>query len=184
MASLTALTPAQDLTPITIGGVTLSEEVPEAIAALMPYAGQTKALSAALKEAHGLALPGPNRMTKSDSHRATWSGLDQAFLIGPPPASELATHSAVVDQSDAWVVLTLEGKGVEDVLARLTPIDLRGGSFKRGHAARSLLGHMNAVFARDAVDRITIMVFRSMAQTAVHELEEAMKGVAARASAN
>ena len=79
-------------------------------------------------------------------------------------------------------MLRLEGAGVEEVLARLTPLDLNPGMFKRGHAARSLLGHMNMVIARVGAEAFEIMVFRSMTKTAVHELEEAMKSIAARAA--
>ncbi|MBC6437641.1 MAG: sarcosine oxidase subunit gamma [Rhodobacteraceae bacterium] len=180
MASLIARFPAHGFLPVRHGDVILSEEIPEAITALMPYRGQSRALSAAMKAAHGVAFPGPNRSTQKLPAQAVWTGMDQAFLIGVPADATLSTHAALVDQGDAWAVLTLDGAGVEDVLARLTPLDLRMSVFKHSHAARSLLGHMNAVFIRDGTRRFTIMVFRSMAKTACRELEEAMRGVAAR----
>ena len=86
----------------------------------------------------------------------------------------------MTDQSDGWAVMRLEGAGARDVLARLCPLDLRAPVFKRGHTARSLLGHMNASITRVGVNAFEIMVFRSMANTAVHELNEAMKSVAAQ----
>ena len=66
------------------------------------------------------------------------------------------------------------------VLARLTPLDLRGSVFKTGHAARSTLGHMNCVFMRTGAARYQMMVFRSMTQTAVHEITRAMQSVTAQ----
>lgn len=103
-------------------------------------------------------------------------------MVGKALDATLARHAALTDQSDGWAVFSLQGQGVEDVLARLTPLDLNRGVFKRGHAARSLLGHMSAIFLRTGENAFQIMVFRSMARTAVHELEVAMKAVAARAA--
>ena len=181
MANLIAKSPADGLLPLEIGGLMLSEDSPAAITAVMPFAGQVKPLSAALKAAHGMAFPGPNRVTGSGEVKAYWSGMDQAFLIGTAPDRSLAPHAALVDQTDAWAVLNIQGAEVEAVLARLTPLDLNPSVFKRGHAARSLLGHMSALIARSGAQSFTILVFRSMAATAVHELALAMKAVAARA---
>jgi len=101
-------------------------------------------------------------------------------VVGKAVDASVARHAALTDQSDAWAVFSLQGHGVEDVLARLTPLDLNRAVFKRGHAARSLLGHMSAVILRTGENTFEIMVFRSMARTAVHELETAMRAVAAR----
>jgi sarcosine oxidase subunit gamma len=57
---------------------------------------------------------------------------------------------------------------------------LREASFKRGHAARSLIGHMHGSVVRLGEDRFLLMVFRSMAATLVHEVVEAMEIVTAR----
>jgi len=78
--------------------------------------------------------------------------------------------------------LALEGAGVGDVLARLVPLDMSEAVFPVGGAKRSSLGHMAAVFLRPSATRVEILVFRSMAKTAVHELDRAMKAVAARAA--
>ncbi|WP_238475703.1 sarcosine oxidase subunit gamma [Rhodophyticola sp. CCM32] len=182
MASLIAKPAASGLLPRQIGTVTLSEETPGAITALMPYAGQTRATSTALKTAHGLNFPGPNRSTRGENITACWSGMDQAFLIGGAPDPALAATAALVDQTDAWAVLRLEGKDAAATLARLTPLDLRSAVFKRGHTARSLIGHMSVLITRTGAQGFTILIFRSMAATAVHELETAMTGIAARAA--
>jgi sarcosine oxidase subunit gamma len=139
-----------------------------------------KKASDALKSSHGCAMPAPGRATGKDGARAIWTGLGQAFLVGPVPQAELSGTCTLTDQSDAWAVLRLEGEKAIEVLARLTPLDLRPAHFKRGHTARSLLGHMTASFTRIGANSWMIMVFRSMADTAVHELTDAMQGVAAR----
>ena len=45
---------------------------------------------------------------------------------------------------------------------------------------RTLLGHMTASITRVDATTYDLMVFRSMAQTLVHDLTRAMKGIAAR----
>lgn len=177
MASLVEMTPCRGMAPKTIGTVTLSEVLPGAITSLSPLKCASLKV---LKQAHGLAFPAPGRATGKAGKRVIWTGRNQAILIGPEPAPELAQAFAMTDQSDAWAVLRLDGTGWRDVLARLTPLDLREGVFKRGHTARSQLGHMNMSLTRTGTETVEIMVFRSMAQTAVHELTQAMTGVAAR----
>lgn len=183
MAELLPKTPCDGLLPLTCGNVTLSECVPQRITALMPYAGQTAALSDALMAAHGVAFPAPGRMTAQKGASMVWTGLDQAMLLGPEPAVDLAALAAIVDQSDAWAMVQLDGAGAEHVLARLVPLDLRISVFKQGHTARSLLGHMNVSITRTDTQAFRIMAFRSMAATLVHDLHTAMSSVGARSQA-
>lgn len=180
MAELIAKSPCEGLLPLSIGGVTLSEAAPGVLTSVAPYAGQEPALSVALKDAHGMAFPAPNRTTGRASARMIWLSRGQAMLVGPAPDPALAAHGALTDQSDAWAVVTLEGEGAVDVLARLVPLDLRAGAFKRGHTARTDLMHMMASLTRLGENAFQIMVFRSMAETLVHDLKTAMEGVAAR----
>lgn len=177
MASLVAKSPCAGLVPFSAGKVTLDELDVGAITSLSPLAG---ADLTALRAAHGMAFPGVGRATGKAGVRVIWTGRGQAFLIGPDPDSTLAGHFALTDQSDAWAVLRLDGAGATDVLARLCPLDLRNAVFKRGHTARSMIGHMNASITRVGVQAFDLMVFRSMAATAVHELSVAMKSVAAQ----
>ena len=179
MGNLIAKSPCDGLVPVEAGGLRLSEVIYEAITSVAPLKGQEAKVSKALKLAIGAVMPAPNRATGKAGARVVWSGLGQALVLGPAVAPEGA---AVTDQSDAWVCLALEGAGVAAVLARLTPLDLRDSQFKRGHAARSLLGHMNCLFLRSGAARYEMLVFRSMAQTAVHELTRAMQSVTSQTS--
>lgn len=175
MADLIEKTAATGLLPVTHGTLTLSETVTP-LTSVMPFKGRDKSVRATLG-----AWPATGRAVKSPHGPVLWSGRGQAFVCGVAPDG-LDTVAAVTDQSDAWCVLVLEGDGLEGALARLTPLDLNPAVFKRGNTARSLLGHMNALFHRVSAKRIEILVFRSMAKTAVHELEHAMKSIAARQS--
>ncbi len=147
------------------------------ITSVAPFKGRRQEVSKALKAAIGTGLPAANRVIGNSAIRVVWSGLDQAFVLG---ASVAPAGAAVTDQSDAWACLALSGQGSVDVLARLTPLDLRERRFRRGHAARSLLGQMPCVFLRPGALRYELLVFRSMAGTAVQELACAMEDATAK----
>jgi sarcosine oxidase subunit gamma len=162
--------------------LTLSEVDPGRLTALMPFKGQADALSAALVAAHGVAFPAPGRVTEGDGVLCGWTGRGQAFLAGPAPDEGLSRFASVTDQSDAWAVVELTGDGVEEVLARLVPIDLRPASFPEGSAARTLCQHMTVTIWRTG-QGLRIMGFRSMARTLAHEIADAMASVVARQAA-
>ena len=139
MGSLIARTPLAGLGPLTHGTCVLTEQADGPITSLAPMPGRADALSKAMQKAHGLPFPAPNRMVQKGPARVLWSGRDQAFLIGVPPAAALATH-----------------------------------------AARSQLQHVMLLIARSGPQVFGLMVMRSFAVTAWHEVSEAMKSVAAR----
>ena len=178
MADLTATTPCAGLLPLTIGAQTLDEEVFDAITSVAPFRGQAKSVSAALKAQMGAGFPGPGRATGKADARAVWAGRAQALVLGP--ALDPIAGAAMTDQTDGWACVALSGPGAREVLRRLVPVDIRPDVFKRGHAARTTLGHMHCLLLRTGADRYGILVFRSMAATLVHELKEAMETVAAR----
>ncbi|WP_372887768.1 sarcosine oxidase subunit gamma [Shimia sp.] len=183
MADLMAKSPCEGLLPLTHGEVRLHEMDMTRLTSLAPYRGRDKALSEALKAAHGMALPAVNRATGKEGARAIWFGQGQVMLVGPAPDAALAGMAAMTDQSDAWALLRIEGPGVEEVLARLIPLDLRQSVFKRGHTARTQLQHMMVSITRVGDNAFLLLGFRSMAKTLVHDLQTAMQGVAARGAA-
>lgn len=180
MVDLIAKSPLDGFEPLTIGAVSLSEVDLGVLTSVAPFKGQSDALSAALKEAHGMAWPSPNRATGKAEARAIWFGRDMALLAGPVPNPALAQYAALTDQSDAWTCLQLSGASAEDILARLVPVDVRGSAFKRGHTVRSQVQHLNGSITRTGPETFLIMVFRSMAKTLLHDVQRAMESVAAR----
>lgn len=178
--SLAALSPCAGLLPLTIGALSLSEVEPGHLTAIAPFKGKADALAAAFGAAHGLDWPAPNRTTGGDDARAVWFGHAHVLLIGPAPDPSLGAHASLTDVSDGWATVLLQGAGATDVLARISPIDLRPAVFQPGHTARTELLHMQAAITRLADDAFLIMGFRSMARTMVHDLKIAMEGVEAR----
>lgn len=162
--------------PLTIGQTTLAEVALPRITSVSPFQGQDKVAAKALK-AMGLIFPAPNRTSVADDVNLVWTGRGQAFLLGAD-ATALAGSCALTDQSDGWAGLSLSGAQAEAVLARLVPVDAR--AMQPGHVARTGLNHMNAVLWRTGHYAFTLLVFRSMARTAWHEVEDALRMVAAR----
>lgn len=179
MAELIARSPLAGFAPVTTPAGTLSEGHPGPMFSLQPFFGKSAALSKALKKAHGVGIPAPGQSLSAKGVSVIWSGREQAFLLGVAADPSLAEHGAVTDQSDGWAALLLQGPKGADALARLCPLDLRPGSFAVGQVARSQLQHVPALIQRTAAG-FQIMVFRSMARTAWHELESALTMVAAR----
>lgn len=182
MAELRARTPCEGLLPVEIGALALTEVDPGRMTSISPRRGAEEALSQALKAAHGVTLPASGRSTGRGGARALWFGRGQVLLMGPEPDAALSRHAALTDQSDGWAVVRLEGHLAEDALARLVPLDLRQAVFKRNHMARTQLMHMACSITRISDSAFQIMVFRSMAGSAVHDLTGAMRAVAARAA--
>lgn len=164
----------------SVGTVTLAEVDVGPITSIAVLPGGAKAVAKGLKTL-GLAMPEPGTFVEKKGARIVWTGREQAFLLSADcPALDGA---AVTDQSDGWAVLAVSGAGAVDVLARWVPVDLRLSAFPVGRALRTQLNHMNVILSRTGDHAVEIMVFRSMARTAWHELETAMHMVAARSSA-
>ena len=179
MVDLKPKSPCAGLLPMTVGSVTL-EEVDAGTLTSLTALGKVADLSTALEAAHGMTLPEPTRSTRTEDARCIWFGRGEALLMGPVPDQGLFGHAAVVDVSDGWAVVTLSGPGAVEVLARLVPVDLRPRAFEEGRTARTQILHMSASITRTGAESFLILVFRSMAQTLVHDLKQAMEAVAAR----
>ena len=158
---------------VTHNGTTLSEAAVGQITSIAVFPGKQKPAGTVL----GQPFPKPNTFS-TKSGILCWTGPDQAFLIGTP-APDLTGIAATTDQSGGWAALRLTGPQAADALIRLVPLDLH--HMKPGQSARAPLGHMQMVLLREK-DGFLILIFRSMAHTAWHEIETALKSLAARAA--
>lgn len=175
MVDLIATMPVEGL-PLTIGAVEISLLDTGPMTSIAPFKGQQAKVEKTLYS----ALPKIGRSTSKAGVELAWFERGTWMMIGAPAPDAVHKGAAVTDQSDAWCALLIKGAGVEDVLARLVPVDLRQASVKRGHCLRSQLNHMGVHITRTGPEAFRIMGFRSMAHTLVHELQGAMKAVAAR----
>jgi len=178
--SLIETSACDDLLPILRTSVRLTELPFARVTSVAPFAGKERAVATAMKKI-GLGWPEPGQSIRAGDAGCLWTGRGQAFLIGADAAG-LAGLAALTDQSDGWARMRLEGAAAEAVLARLVPMDLRRSAFPDGAVARTGLNHMMMVLHREGPEAFQIMVFRSMAGSAVHEIATAMNAVAARAA--
>lgn len=158
--------------PVTRAGTTLAEATPGAITSIACFPGTLADVTAKLG-----TFPAPNRV----SGNLVWTGPEQAFLLGAP-APDLAGIAAVTDQTGGWAALRLTGPKAADALMRLYPLDLRPAHFPPGTCARAPIGHMQSVLIAEE-GAFLLLVFRSMARTAWHEVETALDALEARATA-
>ena len=136
-------------------------------------------LSEQLKKSHGMSLPHSGRASGREGARALWFG-QHTLLVGPKCDEKLNKFAILTDQSDAWVILRMSGDLIEDVLMRLSPVDVRLKTFKVGRVVRTGLLHVNVTMHRIGANTIDVYGFRSMAKTLCHELTQALSSVAAR----
>ncbi len=158
--------------PLEQGETRLSAIAPPRITAIAPYPGQMNALSRRLG-----AFPAPGEVHDGQL-RLVWSGREMAFAFGEGLPEGLEDFAALCDQSDAWAGLALVGQDAQAVLARLVALDLR--ALAAPSSARALMGHLPLLLIKESDTRFDLWTFRSMADSLVHEMEAAMRGVAAR----
>jgi heterotetrameric sarcosine oxidase gamma subunit len=176
---LIAKSPLSGVWPVAHGGLRLSELLLGPVTSISILPGQEKTVARALKPL-GLTFPGSGCFVSSGLAVLVWTSRNQAFLMGCP-APHALQGAVLTDQSDGWAGLRLEGPTVADAAMRLYPLDLRAQTFQQGHAVRAPLNHMQSVLLRTAPYAFDILVFRSMARTAWHEVEAVMKTLHARA---
>ncbi len=180
MPELIAKTALAGTKAFVVAGTTMAEVDHGRLTSIAPFPGQTDAVAKAL-EPLGFGFPAVNSFAENGGAIIAWAGREQAFLIGAE-CPDLSGIAAVTDQSGGWVSLSLQGPLAVQALARYVPMDLRLSAFPAGMAARTPLYHMSMVLLRVAEDGFRLMLFRSMARTAWHEIEVALKTLAARAA--
>jgi heterotetrameric sarcosine oxidase gamma subunit len=144
VVSLVASSPFDHALPLTPGEIRLTEVPVEDAVLIAPFEGAEREVGAILQKSLGLLFPGPGETARSAEARILWAGPGRALLIGAALPEGLGDRAAITDQGDGIAALGISGQGVEAVLARLVPIDLRSRAFPVGRTARTLVGHMTA----------------------------------------
>ncbi|MGB3278848.1 MAG: sarcosine oxidase subunit gamma family protein [Pseudorhodobacter sp.] len=128
-----------------------------------------KPLAAALKKL-GFSVPAARRIVQKDGRSAGWMSPDELLLILPyAEVSETLEalrkalaklHFLAVDVSDARAVFRIEGAKSDQVLAKLSPVDL--AKLEPGELRRTRAAQVAAAFwAEDG--GYTLVSFRSVA---------------------
>tara|TARA_B100000768_G_scaffold71391_1_gene68424 strand:+ start:142 stop:693 length:552 start_codon:yes stop_codon:yes gene_type:complete len=165
--------------PIKIGNVSATE-VNASLHLVAPFHGKSTQAAKVVNNEMGLDWPGIHELKRKGKSYAFWFDHNHIAFMGKAPLAKLARVAAVTDVSDGWCIVDVCGNDVRDVLARLTPLDIRKKYFKTGMTQRSMIMHAQASISCVEKSQFRLMVFRSMAQTLLHDLTTAMKSVAAR----
>jgi sarcosine oxidase subunit gamma len=132
-------------------GLLIEERSDVALASVIARRGKRDALVSAVETTYGVPLPsGPRRATKG---AVTFAGTGPDQWIASAEGAEAAgfaarlrgrigLFAAVLDQSDARLVLRLSGPRVRDVLAKGVPVDLHPKAFKVGDVATTLVAYI------------------------------------------
>jgi len=173
VVDLIARLPGAEIDAHSEGDCVLGLPEPGALTWVSAEPGQEKPVGKALQDALGLGWPRPGRVLSNAQARIAWFGDRQALVMGP--ALKSLAGAAVVDQSDGWLLMRVEGAGARDMLMRLLPLDLRAASFGPGHVARSLAGHVPVIVLGRRGGAFDLLAPRSMARTTHGDLVRAMK---------
>ena len=128
----------------------------------------------AAQSAFGAALPTrPNTFTRGECVMVLWLGPASWLIVSDEPLGDFgakrdamnAAGGALFDVTCARIAWTVSGSHAATVLSKGCPLDFHPRAFAPGTCAQSLLGHINALLARDD-NAFTVMVARSFARDA------------------
>jgi len=160
--------------PLKYGDMSLSLVTTENIFSIMPFKGKSTDVSKKLKNQFNLSLPLSNQKVSNRNIKIIWAGLDQWFITncnGSSLQSLLSQDAAITEQTDGWIRLSLNDTKTYEVIARLCPVE----PILVGVVKTQIAGMMAIVsFEKSGIE---MFFMRSMIQTAIREIELAMKSV-------
>jgi sarcosine oxidase subunit gamma len=120
----------------------------------------------------GAQVPAPLTITGDGLRGLGWMAPDELLILLPaeevaPALRRLATdlaavHHLAVDVSDARSRFAVEGRGVRDILQKLTPADLSPAAFPVGCLRRTRLAQVAGAIWMAGDARIETICFRSV----------------------
>jgi len=122
----------------------------------------------------GLEIPAPRETTGTPQKGVLWMSPDELMVLTAHDAADAMVdtlneafadaHALVVNVSDARSSFRLTGQGgaIREVLAKLTPADLRAKSLPVGTLRRTRLAQVPAAFWFSNEDEAWLVCFRSV----------------------
>lgn len=168
---------------MSIGTNRIRERDDLALVSVATPQGGHAALTKALKSAFKLQMPSATESAGGDDMRALCTAPDQMLLIFPhdtPDAepfvqAKLKGAGYTTDQTDAYVVLEIEGPDALAALERLCPVDIH--PMPEGGFARTVMEHMGATVLRLGPTRFQLLAASSSAKSFLHAVEVSFRNV-------
>lgn len=122
----------------------------------------------------GLEMPGAREMTGTPEKGVLWMSPDELMILTNHDAADgmvetlneafEGAHALAVNVSDARSVFRLTGEGgaIREVLAKLTPADMRAKTLAVGTLRRTRLAQVPAAFWFSNEDEALLICFRSV----------------------
>lgn len=168
------------------GSVIIKEITDQAIVSIAAPSGLEAALHEAVEQNLGTKWPAIGTSTTSpEGHRLMGLQADMVFVVFAHPGRRAEMHIQdrlkadcyLTDQSDAWVILSVTGTHVIDVLERICPLDLSLDSFPVGAALQTSMEHIGVTVFRKSEDCFWLLAATSYAGSFCHAVETAAKQV-------
>ncbi|ETX14342.1 sarcosine oxidase subunit gamma [Roseivivax halodurans JCM 10272] len=145
------------------------------LAGMITIRGARSEIGGAMSDTVGLPVPETLRVTTDGRRSLAWMSPDELMLFcGHEEAADLAArlaeataraHALILDMSDARTLFTLTGAeaSLREVLAKLTPADMRTQAFPRGMIRRTRLAQVSGAIWWADDGSLRVMCFRSVA---------------------
>ena len=147
---------------------------------MLTIRGEFSEIGPVVLEKTGCAIPEPRMVTRSEDRALLWMSPDELMLVCPYADAESRggalfdrlgdAFATVVDVSDARQVFALYGRGVENALAALMPIDF--ARMRPDEVRRTRMAQIPAAIWREG-EGWRLMCFCSVATYARDLLEGA-----------
>ena len=138
----------------------------------------------AIKGVAGSDVPTHRQSTSSDTDTLLWMSPDELMLLCPHDEAEARVqvlrsalkmhHHFVVNVSDARAQFTLSGESaaIREVLAKVSPADMRAATLPVGEVRRTRISQVAAAFWFENDDQAHLICFRSVAKYVFDLLEK------------
>ncbi len=168
------------------GSVTVTEAGLVGMLTLRGSLGEP-AFQAAVKTALGTGIPEQRQFLSEGARSLLWMSPDELLVVCEHGEAESLAealsealgeqHHLVVNVSDARAVFALTGDdgAIRDVLAKLTPADLRPASLPVGEVRRTRLAQVPAAIWIESEGQATVVCFRSVAAYVFGLLKQASR---------
>jgi len=137
-----------------------------------------------VKSVAGSDVPETRQSTSSETGKLLWMSSDELMLLCPHDEVEARVqalngglknhHHLIANVSDARTQFTLSGEGaaIREVLAKISPADMRVAMLPVGEVRRTRISQIPAAFWFENDDRAHLICFRSVAKYAFDLLEK------------
>ena len=166
------------------GTVQVEELTEKALVSIAEPLNTKTKLRTALKKHTGAEWPAIGKFTQSKKgYQLLGIQSDMVFVLFDHPGGladtaikgALKSNAYCTDQSDAWVMIKVSGKGVYSALERICPINISTSAFETGSLARTQMEHLGVVIMKDGEDSFTLMGASSSADDLLHAITTSVK---------